>query len=487
MAELWQRKFVRRLGIPVATLLVSVALSGCLGWFPQLSTDDLSQIIGISCPSTSVCFAVGQTVSGQTTLQTSTDGGGMWSSLTGAIGGASLNAISCPDVGHCLAVGGNDDGDAIETTDGGSSWAPVAIPSSGYGFSSVWCLDDQHCWVAEGISSSSDNPVGNQVLRTTDGGATWSSSSVIAPTVPDSSGVGLTSITCPTVTVCTAVGDEIQEMGSPLPVPVISGVIATSSDGGRTWSAQTSPDDFMYAVGCLTSANCVTGSAGGLLHLQTTDGGGTWSVTPISVPGLNAWPDAISCPDSLHCTAAGLLENGGSPTPDTPLISTSDGGNTWSLESTDAGHLELEAVSCPTVSVCWAAGGKVPGGGNVSTGSIVLHTLTGGVAWPSVSAISPSGGTEGGGIEVTITGAGFQYGTPSVQFGSMSATDVTVVSGTEITAIVPPSAFPGESSTADVTVTNALGTSPVNPDDQYTYQDPPLTALAHTVAAEAVP
>src|SRR5579863_3714342 len=100
MAELWQKRFVRRLGIPVASLLVSVALSGCLGWFPQQSTDDLSQVIGISCPSTSVCFAVGRTVSGGTTLETTTDGGAVWSSLTGAIGGASLSAISCPDVEH---------------------------------------------------------------------------------------------------------------------------------------------------------------------------------------------------------------------------------------------------------------------------------------------------------------------------------------------------------------------------------------------------
>ncbi len=486
MAGSWQKRFVRRLGIPVATLLVSIALSGCLGWFPQQSTDDLSQIIGISCPSTSVCFAVGRTVSGGTTLETSTDGGAVWSSRTAAIGVASLSAISCPDVEHCLAVGGDLDADALETTDGGSSWTPVAIPTSGYGFSSVWCHDDQRCWVAEGLPTSLPDAVGNQVLTTTDGGATWSASSAIAPTIPDTSGLGLTSITCPTTTVCTAVGDEIQELGSPLVVPVITGVIATSADGGRTWSAQTSPDDFMYAVGCLTATNCVTGSAGGLLHLRTTGTGGTWSVTPISVPGLNAWPHAISCPDSLHCTAAGLLENGGSPSPDTPLIATADGGTTWSLESTNAGHLELDAVSCPTVSVCWAAGGKSPGGGNVSTGSIILHTLTGGVAWPSVGAVTPSGGTDGGGNEVTISGAGFQYGTDTVAFGSVAATDVTVVSGREITAVVPPSAFPGQGTTVDVTVTNPLGTSPVNPDDQYSYQDPSLAALAQAVAAEAV-
>src|SRR5579862_1290203 len=117
MAELWQKRIVRRLGIPVATLLVSVALSGCLGWFSQFSTDDLSEIIGISCPSTSVCFAVGRTVSGATTLETTTDGGAIWSSLTSVIAGASLGAISCPDVEHCLAVGGDLDGDALETTD----------------------------------------------------------------------------------------------------------------------------------------------------------------------------------------------------------------------------------------------------------------------------------------------------------------------------------------------------------------------------------
>jgi hypothetical protein len=102
---------------------------------------------------------------------------------------------------------------------------------------------------------------------------------------------------------------------------------------------------------------------------------------------------------------------------------------------------------------------------------VILHTLNGGQAAPMVSGISPNQGTSNGGTEVTITGGGFQFGAPSVQFGSSPATAVTVLSGSVISATAPPSAssVPDAGSTVDVTVTNPLGTSPLNSNDQFTY------------------
>jgi len=55
---------------------------------------------------------------------------------------------------------------------------------------------------------------------------------------------------------------------------------------------------------------------------------------------------------------------------------------------------------------------------------------------PTVTAISPATGPAGGGTPVTITGTGFLTGA-TVTFGGTSATGVTVVSGTSITATAP--------------------------------------------------
>ncbi len=68
---------------------------------------------------------------------------------------------------------------------------------------------------------------------------------------------------------------------------------------------------------------------------------------------------------------------------------------------------------------------------------------------PTVSSISPNSGTTSGGTAVTIAGTGFQSGA-KVTLGGTSATGVTVVSSTKITATTPSKSAGG----ADVVVTN---------------------------------
>jgi hypothetical protein len=72
---------------------------------------------------------------------------------------------------------------------------------------------------------------------------------------------------------------------------------------------------------------------------------------------------------------------------------------------------------------------------------------------PSVTGISPASGPATGGTTVTITGSGFENGA-MVSFGVTPATSVTVVSPTEIQAVVPPEA----AGAAAVTVTNTDST-----------------------------
>jgi lipase (class 3)/IPT/TIG domain-containing protein len=81
---------------------------------------------------------------------------------------------------------------------------------------------------------------------------------------------------------------------------------------------------------------------------------------------------------------------------------------------------------------------------------------------PVVSGISPTTGATSGATQVTINGSGFSSDS-AVDFGTAPATNVTVVSSTQITCTSP--AMFG---TADVRVTNMFGTSPLVAADLFT-------------------
>jgi Legume lectin domain/IPT/TIG domain/Chitobiase/beta-hexosaminidase C-terminal domain/Abnormal spindle-like microcephaly-assoc'd, ASPM-SPD-2-Hydin len=73
---------------------------------------------------------------------------------------------------------------------------------------------------------------------------------------------------------------------------------------------------------------------------------------------------------------------------------------------------------------------------------------------PTVSSVSPNSGSTAGGAAVTITGTNFVTGA-AVTFGGTAATNVVVVSGTQITATSPA----GSAGAVTVTVTDSGGQS----------------------------
>lgn len=83
---------------------------------------------------------------------------------------------------------------------------------------------------------------------------------------------------------------------------------------------------------------------------------------------------------------------------------------------------------------------------------------------PILTSINPTFGPTFGGNTITITGSSFISSNTTVYFGANPGTNVTVVSDTTITVTVPPG-----SGTVDVTVVTPFGTTPIVPDDQYTY------------------
>jgi hypothetical protein len=100
-------------------------------------------------------------------------------------------------------------------------------------------------------------------------------------------------------------------------------------------------------------------------------------------------------------------------------------------------------------------------------------------AVPTVTSVAPNTGPTAGGTSVTITGTGLT-GATAVKFGSGSATGVTVVSDTQITATAPAGAV----GTVDVTVITAGGTSATGGADSFGYVAAPVVS---TIAPSSGP
>jgi hypothetical protein len=98
---------------------------------------------------------------------------------------------------------------------------------------------------------------------------------------------------------------------------------------------------------------------------------------------------------------------------------------------------------------------------------------------PSVQSVEPDGGDVAGGTFVAVTGEGFTPGT-TVTFASIPATDVTVLSGTQLTAVSPAHA----AGAVDVAVTTREGTSLTETTDLFSYGPPTISTLTPSTGPE---
>lgn len=157
------------------------------------------ELNGVSCPSVGFCVAQGDVTSAvpantSTDIATSDDGGMTWQvRLTTVSGGVGdLGSPSCPTTTLCLLVGsgytytsgGPPNGQvtywgAVErTTDGGSTWTTVKLPQES-GLDGLSCLFGSTECIATGLisagSAGGTEPTAGVILRTLDGGSTWTS------------------------------------------------------------------------------------------------------------------------------------------------------------------------------------------------------------------------------------------------------------------------------------------------------------------------
>ena len=108
---------------------------------------------------------------------------------------------------------------------------------------------------------------------------------------------------CPSSTECFAAGDR--------------GTVLKSTDGGNTWSfTSTDNGNTIYGLSCPTTSNCYAVNLWGSV-LVTSNGGTSWSLqdTPATTPAINvpgsggpnpyAGLFGISCSSATTCVAVG--------------------------------------------------------------------------------------------------------------------------------------------------------------------------------------
>lgn len=280
-----------------------------------------------------------------------------------------FNAISCPSPSECVAVGsgGSNGGSGLVevSTDGGMTFTDEPVPDDAPPLNGVYCSSALDC-LAVGL---------NRVLLTTDGGTSWSEHVDLGNQYSDSA-VTLDAVSCQTATQCLTFGVNFGMYET-------TSAYDYSTDGGDTWeTATTNPTMFTPYLYCLPGGNCIGMGPPSL----STDGGETWIPNN---PGFGGdWFGLTCIPSSTTCFGTGYGYNDQDQFVG-QLITSNDGGQTWSNQSDTlpSGIEALASISCVASATCLALGTS-------STGSsLVISTQDGGTTWSLLSgpsSISPS-------------------------------------------------------------------------------------------------
>ena len=163
--------------------------------------------------------------------------------------------------------------------------------------------------------------------------------------------------------------------------------------GGLTAVTLPSPVNSLDAVDCVTPLRCwavgsTVGTAGapnGAAVVSTTDGGATWAIE--TVPATVGYLSAISCSDLRHCIAVGQAtqtSNGQGA-----IIVTTDGGATWTPATVPVGALDVTAVACQPDRHCLAMA-------TTAAGTVALVTAPAQPTWVQRGTLPPPlGGATG--------------------------------------------------------------------------------------------
>lgn len=269
-------------------LLVTFCLASTItfsqgSWAPLTSGTTIN-LLGVSVPSSNLCFVCGATG----TIRKTSDAGTTWIPLSSGTG-QNLHSIQFVDVLTGYVVG--DNGTALKTTNAGATWNTMTTGTT-TNLRYVHFIDASNGYIA-GASGL--------ILKTVDGGATWT------PTTTGTSSL-ITSLYFTSTSIGYAAG--------------AAGTMLKTTTGGSSWSPLASGVGTTLAgIQFTTSATAIACGDGGVIRQTFTSGtswGGVTSGTTDNLSGLDFY-DANN----------GFIV-GGNPTLNTGnILRTTDGGASW--------------------------------------------------------------------------------------------------------------------------------------------------------------
>ena len=307
-------------------------------------------MFGISCPTASLCVAVG----GNNTVATSTDpaggtdswkvieaGTGAAPSPGGFFNGHQLRSVDCPSRQLCVAV--SFEGQILTSTDptgGAGAWKVADLASEGPNihFYGVSCPSVSFCAASAGGAkvATSTNPAG--------GASAWTVTQLQGP-------MELRGISCYSAVLCAAVGDDGDSIRPSETDQAV--VVASDNPLGGAWDLGQLPGRRnLFGASCPAPDLCVSGDDLGNLLVASNPFAGSDAWRQIDGGGSVQITD-VDCVSSTLCLA--IDNNGDVLTSEKPAGGPGDWtfANLLPYPGVDATAANaLWAASCPSRSFC---------------------------------------------------------------------------------------------------------------------------------------
>jgi hypothetical protein len=359
---------------------------------PKPSTATVAWLTDVSCPSTTFCLATGSDRSSGTERPYSARWNGTsWTVVAMAkptIYTISVRALSCVSASNCVAVGsynpGNGNVPTLLERWNGTTWAVVSspTPSTSYAtYEDVSCPNSTFCLaVGTIISSETGHPFA----------ARWNGSSwTLVTTSAKGDWNRLSSVSCLSSTFCFAAGGTTT-LGVTKPWVKRWDGTSLSAVGSHGYGTE----GFFSGVTCMSATSCfAVGQDQSLgerylvnlpLGLVNRWDGSSWTIAAPPGGGAQSQLQQVSCVSATFCVAAGSSANGA-----TRALIERWNGTGWSIAVAPVpGSLasSLNGVSCRTVNFCFAVGGYLTGDGWKN-----LIMRWNGTSWTVVPSPNPTG------------------------------------------------------------------------------------------------
>ena len=188
------------------------------------------------------------------------------------------------------------------------------------------------------------------IIKTTDAGSVWKAQSLPLARLQQS----LYTVSCSSTTAC-AVGGALNNASDHL-------LIDSTSDGGTKWIAGSlRPTE---TLGLVSGMSCVKESCVAVGEAEESDpvqiwkkpGGTTsWDADGWSYgggPSQLGILDAVACPSATVCYAVGQATTGTTAA----IYDSTNGGSSWHPAALSSSIADLEAISCAGITICEAVG-----------------------------------------------------------------------------------------------------------------------------------